>query len=575
MKDRMFEVLQRVGRSFMLPIAILPVAGLFLGIGGSFTNETMLNTYGLTGILGPGTPANAILTVMNAAGNIVFANLPVLFAMGVAIGMARKEKEVAALSAVIAFFVMHASIGALIALRGGAQEMLSGAVEDVCGITSLQMGVFGGILVGLGVAALHNRFYRIALPQVLSFFGGTRFVPIVSAIVYLGVGILMFFVWPPVQAGIYHVGDLVLRSGYAGTWLYGLMERALIPFGLHHVFYLPFWQTAVGGTAQVGGQLIEGAQNIFFAELSQPGITHFSVAATRFMSGKFPLMIFGLPGAALAMYRCADPGKRKEAGGLLLSAALTSMLTGITEPLEFTFLFVAPVLYGIHCVFAGAAYMLMHMCNVGVGMTFSGGLIDLFLFGILQGNAKTDWVRIVFVGIGYFIVYYFLFSFLIRRFDFKTPGRESGADEVKLYTRADVNARKQAEADGTSVHLSGNGKGTENSGQKDEGKRRTGATGHLDDGRTQTGAGTARTFGDAMEVSALITEGLGGRDNISDVDCCATRLRVTVHDEAKVDELLLKESGAAGVIRRGKGIQVVYGPRVTVIKSDLEDYLSR
>ena len=575
MKDRMFEVLQRVGRSFMLPIAILPVAGLFLGIGGSFTNETMLNTYGLTGILGPGTPANAILTVMNAAGNIVFANLPVLFAMGVAIGMARKEKEVAALSAVIAFFVMHASIGALITLRGGAQEMLSGAVEDVCGITSLQRGVFGGILVGLGVAALHNRFYRIALPQVLSFFGGTRFVPIISAIVYLGVGILMFFVWPPVQAGIYHVGDLVLRSGYAGTWLYGLMERALIPFGLHHVFYLPFWQTAVGGTAQVGGQLIEGAQNIFFAELSQPGIAHFSVAATRFMSGKFPLMIFGLPGAALAMYRCADPGKRKEAGGLLLSAALTSMLTGITEPLEFTFLFVAPVLYGIHCVFAGAAYMLMHMCNVGVGMTFSGGLIDLFLFGILQGNAKTDWVRIVFVGIGYFIVYYFLFSFLIRRFDFKTPGRESGADEVKLYTRADVNARKQAEADGTSVHLSGNGKGTENSGQKDEGKRRTGATGHLDDGRTQTGAGTARTFGDAMEVSALITEGLGGRDNISDVDCCATRLRVTVHDEAKVDELLLKESGAAGVIRRGKGIQVVYGPRVTVIKSDLEDYLSR
>lgn len=575
MKDRMFEVLQRVGRSFMLPIAILPVAGLFLGIGGSFTNETMLNTYGLTGILGPGTPANAILTVMNAAGNIVFANLPVLFAMGVAIGMARKEKEVAALSAVIAFFVMHASIGALITLRGGAQEMLSGAVEDVCGITSLQMGVFGGILVGLGVAALHNRFYRIALPQVLSFFGGTRFVPIISAIVYLGVGILLFFVWPPVQAGIYHVGDLVLRSGYAGTWLYGLMERALIPFGLHHVFYLPFWQTAVGGTAQVGGQLIEGAQNIFFAELSQPGIAHFSVAATRFMSGKFPLMIFGLPGAALAMYRCADPGKRKEAGGLLLSAALTSMLTGITEPLEFTFLFVAPVLYGIHCVFAGAAYMLMHMCNVGVGMTFSGGLIDLFLFGILQGNAKTDWVRIVFVGIGYFIVYYFLFSFLIRRFDFKTPGRESGADEVKLYTRADVNARKQAKADGTSVHLSGNGKGTENSGQKDEGKRRTGATGHLDDGRTQTGAGTARTFGDAMEVSALITEGLGGRDNISDVDCCATRLRVTVHDEAKVDELLLKESGAAGVIRRSKGIQVVYGPRVTVIKSDLEDYLSR
>jgi glucose PTS system EIICBA or EIICB component len=524
MKDQIFGVLQRVGRSFMLPIAILPVAGLFLGIGGSFTNETMLATYGLTALIGPGTFAYSILSVMNAAGSVVFGNLPLIFAMGVGIGMAKKEKEVAALAAAIAFFIMHASIGAMITINGGTEALLSGAATSVLGITSLQMGVFGGIIVGLGVAALHNRFYKIELPQVLSFFGGTRFIPIISAITYLIVGIIMFYAWPPVQAGIYKVGEIVLASGYAGTWVYGLMERLLIPFGLHHVFYLPFWQTAVGGTAEVGGKLIEGAQNIFFAELGTKGITHFSVSATRFMSGKFPLMIFGLPGAALAMYRCAKPEKKKIVGGLLISAALTSMLTGITEPIEFTFLFVAPALYGIHCVFAGAAYMLMHMLGVGVGMTFSGGLIDLFLFGILQGNAKTSWIWIVVVGIGYFIVYYLLFTFLIKKFNLKTPGRED-TDEVKLYRRSDVEAKK-------------NGKN-----------------------------------GDSDELSAIICQGLGGKKNISDIDCCATRLRCTVHKGELVNEALLKQSGASGVVRKGVGVQIIYGPRVTVIKSNLEDYL--
>ena len=427
MKDKIFGVFQRVGRSFMLPIAILPVAGLLLGFGGSFTNQTMLETYGLTGIMGEGTILNAIFLVMRDAGNIVFTNLPIIFAMGVAIGMAKKEKEVAALAAAIAFFIMHASIGAMIDINGGAQQMLSGATTSVCGITSLQMGVFGGIIVGLGVAALHNKFYKIELPQVLSFFGGTRFVPIICALVYTAIGILMYFIWPIIQSGIYAVGEVVLNSGYAGTWVYGLMERLLIPFGLHHVFYLPFWQTAVGGTLEVDGQIIEGAQNIFFAQLADPTVDKFAVSATRFMSGKFPLMIFGLPGAAFAMYKTAKPEKKKEVGGLLLSAALTSMITGITEPLEFTFLFVAPLLYGIHCILAGCAYMLMHICKVGVGMTFSGGLIDMFLFGVLQGNEKTNWIWIVIIGIIYFVLYYFIFSFLIKKMDLKTPGR--GADE--------------------------------------------------------------------------------------------------------------------------------------------------
>lgn len=518
MKDKLFGILQRVGRSFMLPIAILPVAGLLLGTGGSFTNAAMLETYGLTEIMGPGTMIHSILRVMTGAGDIVFANLPILFAMGVAIGMAKKEKDVAALSAAIAFLIMHASIGAMIANHGGAEALLSGSVTTVAGITSLQMGVFGGILTGLGVAALHNRFCRIELPPVLSFFGGPRFVPIISGLTFTAVGILMFYLWPPIQQAIYAVGDVVRRSGYAGTWVYGFMERALIPFGLHHVFYLPFWQTALGGTMDVNGVLVEGAQNIFFAQLADPATERFSVEATRFMAGKFPLMIFGLPGAALAMYRTAKPEKREAAAGLLVSAALTSMLTGITEPIEFTFLFAAPALYGIHCVLAGAAYLLMHLFDVGVGMTFSGGLIDLFLFGILQGNAKTNWIRIIPAGILYFALYYVLFRFLIVRLDLKTTGREE-QEEVKLYRRSDL-----------------------------EGGRET--------------------------ASELICLGLGGKGNISDVDCCATRLRCTVRNGELVDEGLLRSTGASGVVKNGNGVQIIYGPRVTAVKAELEEYLA-
>ena len=525
----------------MLPIAILPVAGLFLGIGSSFTNETMLRAYGLYSIMGPGTVIHAILTVMSAAGNVVFDNLPLLFAIGVAIGMAKREKEVAALASVIAFFIMHTAISALISVNYGTGSMdvdvmtqatadlehslgLSGATARVLGIYSLNMGVFGGIIVGLGVAYLHNRFYKIQLPQVLSFFGGTRFVPIISAVVYLLVGILMYFIWPYIQKGISLLGTLVQNTGYIGTLIYGIIERALIPFGLHHVFYMPFWQTNVGGSMQIGGQLVNGAQNIFFAQLADPATTEFSVNATRFMAGKFPFMIFGLPGAALAIYKCARPEKKKVVGGLLLSAALTAMLTGITEPIEFTFLFVAPLLYIVHCVLAGLSFMLMHIFNVGVGMTFSGGIIDMTLFGILQGNAKTNWINIVLVGIVYFFVYWGVFTFLIKKFNFKTPGREADDEETKLYTRADVNARNAQNA--------------------------------------------------SDSVSALILKGLGGKSNISDVDCCATRLRITVKEGAKVDEGLLKQSGAAGVIKKGNGVQVIYGPRVTVIKSNLEDFMA-
>lgn len=538
MKDRIFSVLQRVGRSFMLPIAILPVAGLLLGIGSSFTNATTIETYGLTAVLGEGTILHALLVIMNKVGSAVFDNLPLIFAVGVAIGMAKKEKEVSALSAVISYFVMNTAINAMLTINGQildngeiAESVLEGTITYVCGIQSLQMGVFGGIIVGLGVAALHNRFYRIQLPNALSFFGGTRFVPIISTIVYMFVGILMFFAWPVVQNGIYALGGLVTGSGYVGTLIFGLIKRALIPFGLHHVFYMPFWQTAVGGTMEVAGQMVQGGQNIFFAQLADSAnIAHFSADATRYFSGEFIFMIFGLPGAALAMYQCAKPEKKKAAGGLLLSAALACMATGITEPLEFSFLFVAPALFAVQVVLAGSAYMIAHILNIAVGLTFSGGLLDFFLFGILQGNEKTSWMRIIPVGIIYFLLYYFIFKFMIRKFNFKTPGREDDV-ETKLYTKADVNARKEAQ---------------------------------------KTGEGAA---GAEDPVSEAITRGLGGKKNISDVDCCATRLRCTVKDASLVNDGVLKATGASGVVHKGNGVQVIYGPNVTVIKSNLEDYL--
>ncbi len=540
-KDRsVFSLLQRIGRSFMLPIALLPVAGLLLGIGASFTNATMIEAYGLENILGDGTVLHAILQVMNSAGQVIFDNLPILFAMGVALGMAEKEKEVATLSAAIAYFAMNATINAMLKISGQilpdgsiSPDVMQGAIGSATGIMSLQMGVFGGIIVGLGVAALHNRFYKIKLPTVLSFFGGTRFVPIISTVVYVLVGALMFFLWPFIQKGIYALGGLVLSSGYAGTFIYGVLERALIPFGLHHVFYLPFWQTGLGGSMMIDGVNIMGAQNIFFAQLASPTTQEFSVEATRFMTGKFPLMMFGLPGAALAMYSCAKSSKKKIVGGLLLSAALTAFLTGITEPLEFTFLFVAPALYAIHCVFAGLAYMLMHLLNVTIGMTFSGGVIDFLLFGVLQGNEKTNWLLVIPVGIAYFVIYYFLFRFLIKKFNLKTPGREDDGEETKLFTRKDVDARKNQEKNVDSKQATSSG----------------------------------------SETSALILEGLGGMENIKNLDCCATRLRVTVNDSGKVQDSLLKQSGAAGIIHKGDGVQVIYGPRVTVIKSELEDYI--
>lgn len=366
--------------------------------------------------------------MLGNAGNAIFGNLALIFALAVALGMAKKEKGVAVMSSAIFYIIMLTTVSTMLTLDGSiladgsiAETVKAGATTSMMGITTLNMGVFGGILAGLVSAALCNKFYKTQLPDALSFFAGTRFVPIMAMVWGIIVGAICYFVWPVVQTGIFALGGIVQASGLFGTFIYGCIERALIPFGLHHIFYMPFWQTGVGGSLEVDGVTVMGAQNIFFAQLASPNTTKFSEAACKFLTGKYPFMMGGLPGAAAAMYATARPEKRKEVGGLLFSVALTSFLTGITEPIEFTFLFLAPALFGVHVVFAGLAFLLCDLFNICVGTTFSDGLIDLILYGVLPGQAKSNWMMLLPLFVVYFVLYFFVFRFFILKWDLKTP----------------------------------------------------------------------------------------------------------------------------------------------------------
>lgn len=509
MKSIFFEKAQRFGKSFMLPIAVLPAAGLLLGIGGALSNPNTIVAYPFL----DQAFLQAIFTIMSSAGDIVFANLPLLFAVGLAVGLARADKGTVGLSAVIAYFVMNATINAMLVITGNvADTNLADAGQGMSvGIQTLETGVFGGVLVGILAYMLHARFYKIELPRFLGFFGGSRFIPIISSLGAMVLGVALFYVWPFVQSFIFSLGGLVEATGYIGTFIYGTILRLLGPFGLHHIFYIPFWTTSLGGSMIVDGSLIEGTQRIFFAQLADPTVEKFYEGTSRFMSGRFITMMFGLLGAALAIYHTAKPKNKKIVAGLMLSAGLTSFLTGITEPLEFSFLFIAPVLYVIHAVFDGLAFMLAHLFSITIGQTFSGGFIDFILFGVLQGNDKTNWIIVPIIGAVWFCLYYFTFRFMITKFNFKTPGRE--------------------EEDMVAV--------------------------------TVTGTDRAKA----------IVEGLGEKANIKDVDACATRLRVSVFNGEIVDKEKLKATGAKGVIINGNGVQVVYGPEVTGIRNEVEEMI--
>ncbi len=549
-KNKILTIVQTVGRSFFLPISILPVAGLLLGIGASFSNMATVQQYGLEAIMGNGTILNHMFIIMSSVGGAIFANLPLIFAMAVALGMAKEEKAVAVLSATISFIIMHTTINKLLMFSGQilpdgalAPTVIQGTIGTTLGITTLEMGIFGGIIVGLGVGYLHNKFYKIELPVVFSFFGGVRFVPIICTLAYILVGAACFAVWPPIQKMILASGALVVKTGYYGTFIFGFMERALIPFGLHHVFYMPFWQSGLGGALNVDGTMYYGAQNIFFAQLASHNTEHFAIEAARFMTGKYAIMMAGLMGAALAMYKTANTNKRKLVGGLLFSAALTSFITGITEPIEFTFLFVAPILYVVHCVFAGFSFVLAHLFNITIGTTFSCGLIDLVLYGVMQGNAKTNWVRLLPIFAAYFVIYYYLFKWVITKWNLPTPGREPDAEETKLYTKADYEAKKESAQQTPAAEQKPEVK-TEG-GQKDQ----------------------------QLEY---IIEGLGGLDNFEGgIECCATRLRLNVKDSSKVNKDTLKKSAAVGTVINGQAVQVIYGPVVSTIKPRLQTYIDK
>lgn len=502
MFKKAFGVLQKVGKALMLPVALLPAAGILLALGSALRNPALLDLAPFLDNSG----VDMVAAVMQKAGDIVFGNLPLLFAVGVAVGLAGGEGT-AGLAAIIGYLIMNVTMGTVLGITAKDVNGLSYAY--ILGVPTLQTGVFGGIIVGIIAAALYNKFYEIELPSYLGFFAGKRFVPIITAGTAVILGLIMMVIWPPIQSGLNAFSQNMVHANLTlSAFIFGVVERSLIPFGLHHIFYSPFWYE-FGEYVTKAGEVVRGDQRIFMAQISD-NVQH--LTAGTFMTGKFPFMMFGLPAAALAIYHEARPEKKAVVGGLMASAALTSFLTGITEPIEFSFLFVAPVLFGIHAIFAGLSFMIMHLLNVKIGMTFSGGLIDYILFGLI--NPQTHAWRVIPVGLVFAVIYYFGFRFAIRKFNLMTPGREPDEEEME------------------------------------------------------------DSKGAAGDLAYNILAAMGGKENISHLDACITRLRVSVNDIKKVDKEQLKKLGAAGVLEVGNNIQAIFGPRSETIKGQMKDIMN-
>lgn len=502
-----FGVLQKVGKSLMLPVALLPAAGILLAFGNMFQNPQFLAS-------APMFDAHwfqLVAKIMEQSGDVIFGNLALLFAVGVAVGLADGE-GVAGLAAIVGFLIMNKTLGIV---AGVTPDLLGRAHPEfasVLGIPTLQTGVFGGIIMGIIAAQLYKKYYNIELPSYLGFFAGKRFVPIITALVAIGVGIAMSFVWPPIQTGLSVFSKSMIDANpTAAAFIFGVIERSLIPFGLHHIFYNPFWYQ-FGEYINAAGQVVNGDQAIFMAQLKDS----VPFTAGTFMTGKFPFMMFGLPAAALAMIHEAKPEKKVLVTGILASAALTSFLTGITEPIEFSFLFVAPVLFGIHAVFAGLSFMTMQLLNVKIGMTFSGGVIDYLLFGVIPN--RTAWWLVIPVGLVFAVIYYFGFRFAIRKWNLRTPGREVEEEE---------------------------------------------------------GSGSGKANVKGQEHAILVLKALGGKENITNLDACITRLRVSVKDIKNVDKAELKKLGAAGVLEVGNSVQAIFGPRAEQIKTEIKEVIAK
>lgn len=494
----MFKTLQKIGKAFMLPIAILPAAGLLLGIGGALSNPTTVATYPVLN----NTLLQGIFKVMAAAGNVVFANLALLLCVGLCVGLAKRDKGTSALAGVVGYLVMTATITALLTIFNPKGK-------------AIDTGVVGAVVVGLVAVNLHNKYHNIQLPQVLGFFGGSRFVPIVTSFSAILIGALFFVIWPPFQNILISSGQYISKAGPIGTFIYGFLMRLCGAVGLHHMIYPMFWYTELGGVETVAGVSVAGAQKIFFAQLADPHHVGLFTEGTRFFAGRFSTMMFGLPAACLAMYHCVPKERREKYKGLFIGVALTSFITGITEPIEFMFLFVNPLLYVIHSFFDGLSFFIADILNISIGNTFSGGIIDFTLFGILQGNEHTNWLLQIPFGIVWACLYYFVFRWYIKTFNVLTPGRgEDNETEVKTETKSSL---------------------------KEEAKE--------------------------------IIVALGGAQNIEDVDACITRLRVSVKDASKVDKEKLKKIGAVDVLEVEGGIQAVFGAKAILYKNNIVEIL--
>ncbi len=481
----MFSLLQRIGKSFMLPIALLPAAGLLLGIGGSLSNQATIAAYPIL----DNDFLQVIFTIMSNAGNSVFANLALIMAIGLTIGLSKENKGPAGLAGAVAFVVMNATIDSMIQINSNE--------------VAIDTGIAGSVAIGCTVSFLNNRYHAIKLPEFLGFFAGSRFIPIISSFVAIIIGSLFYLIWPPIQQLLINGGEIIGQMGVLGTFFYGFFLRLTGAFGLHHMIYPLFWFTELGGVEAVNGIDVVGAQNIFFAQIADPNHVGLYTEGTRFFAGRFATMMFGLPGATYAMYQVIPDERKKKYAGLFISVALTSFLTGITEPIEYMFLFVAPFLYVFHAFLDGVSFFIADIINIAIGNTFSGGLIDFLLFGVLQGNDKTNWIYVIPIGLLWFGLYYYSFKYLILKFNIHTPGHLS--DDL-------ANENLQIE-----------------------------------------------------DIALIVMDALGGKENIKSVEACITRLRIELNDGTKINEAQITKTGPNGIINVKGGIQIIYGAKAEAL----------
>ncbi len=524
MKDKIKNGLQSFSKAMFIPVLILPIAGILIAVGNLFTNTRLQAV--LPFLNNPVTIAFG--SILSGALTSILVNLGVIFCVGLAVGLANKKKSEAGFIALLTFLVFINAMNKFMGLQGMLVEgSLRGTGQAmVLGVQILDMGVFLGLLLGVIVAAVHNRFCEIEFNNAFQIYGGTRFVFIVLIPLTVLLAVCMTYVWPFAQAGINALGAFIHNAGNFGLFVYGMLERLLIPTGLHHLVYTPFLYTSLGGVATVGEQVLEGSRNIYFAEIADESVKVLSQSVIWDARGISKM--FGLIGACLAMYHTARPENRGKIKALLIAAATTSFIAGVTEPIEFSFLFVAPVLFVVHAVLAGSSFVVLNL--LGCRAIGPNGFIDFLLYNVPLGYEKTRWPLYILVGVIYFILYYVVFRFLIVKMNLKTLGRETDGMEMKLHTKAEYKAKTEAK-------------------------------------------NSSKADANAIDANVIV-KALGGKDNILKVTNCFTRLRTELKNPDVVDDETLKnQTGAAAVIHKGKNVQVVYGLQVASVRAAVDQVL--